>query len=391
MQLHPGIGVMMIGFSRWYFLGLMLLFSIQVSANNERSQDSKMGKKEYVTFYPSYGYQDSDNWRIPLRVWVHEHDGWFGRQLSKLSKRVVRNKAGLEQLDTDQKTMFRLRFQDFVADSESFEAVHIRFDNDPENEIIRLQSGEGDRRTDFNGLLLAELTLSQDRAKDLLAAQQSSHGWITFQAVGKDHVGEGRIQLIEPVGHSVISDIDDTLKITEITEGEAVVMMNTFFKPFQPVPQMQALFKTFDDDTAFHYVSGGPWQMFEPLSEFLFSEQVGFPRGSVHMKNVRLHLLEGETYGDFYRLIKLGSLASEQQKIRQISELFSHFPQREFTLIGDSGEHDPEVFAHIREQFPGQVKTIIIRDVVNDSKHKPDRFHGMRVISADSVFIGADD
>jgi phosphatidate phosphatase APP1 len=370
-------------------VGLCGLISVSVLANEKETREKTMSKQEYVTFYPTYGYRDGDNWRIPLRVWVHEHDGWFGQQLSKLSKRVVRNKAGLEQLNTDQQAMFRMRFQDFVADSESFEAVHIRFDDDPDNEVIRLKSADGDKRTDFNGLLLAEITLGQDRAHELLAAQNSQDGWLTFQAVGKDHIGSGRLQLIPPIGHSVISDIDDTLKITEITEGEAVVMMNTFFKPFQPVPQMQDLFKTFND-AAFHYVSGGPWQMFEPLSAFLFSEEVGFPRGSVHMKNVRLHLLEGETYGDFYRLIKLGSLASEQQKIRQISEILSHFPQREFTLIGDSGEHDPEVFAHIRNEFPGQVKTIMVRDVINDAKNNPKRFHDMQVIQADSAFIGAD-
>ena len=163
------------------------------------------------------------------------------------------------------------------------------------------------------------------------------------------------------------------------------------FNPVQPVPQMQCLFKSSDEDTAFHYVSGGPWQMFQPLSEFLFSDTVGFPWGSVHMKNVRIHLLEGETYGDFYRLIKLGSKASEQQKIRQITEIFSHFPHRMFTLIGDSGEHDPEVFTHIRNQFPGQVEKIIIRDVVNDAENNPNRFQNMQVIKADSALIGAND
>lgn len=371
-------------------VGLYGLISVSVLANEKETREKTMSKQEYVTFYPTYGYRDDDNWRIPLRVWVHEHDGWFGQQLSKLSKRVVRNKAGLEQLNTDQQAMFHMRFQDFVADSESFEAVHIRFDDDPDNEVIRLKSADGDKRTDFNGLLLAELMLGQDRAQELMAAQNSKDGWLTFQAVGKDHFGSGRLQLIPPIGHSVISDIDDTLKITEITEGEAVVMLNTFFKPFQPVPQMQDLFKSFDNVTVFHYVSGGPWQMYQPLSTFLFSEEVGFPQGSVHMKNVRLHLLEGETYGDFYRLMKLGSLASEQQKIRQISEILSHFPQREFTLIGDSGEHDPEVFAHIRNEFPGQVKTIMVRDVINDAKNNPKRFHDMQVIQADSAFIGAD-
>jgi hypothetical protein len=26
---------------------------------------------EQVTFYPTYGYKDGSNWRIPMRVWVH--------------------------------------------------------------------------------------------------------------------------------------------------------------------------------------------------------------------------------------------------------------------------------------------------------------------------------
>jgi phosphatidate phosphatase APP1 len=30
--------------------------------------------------------------------------------------------------------------------------------------------------------------------------------------------------------------------------------------------------------------------------------------------------------------------------------------------VGDSGEHDPEVYAQIREEFPGRVRAIYIRD-----------------------------
>ncbi|KAA3637983.1 MAG: DUF2183 domain-containing protein [Proteobacteria bacterium] len=357
--------------------------------SDSETSNNTMKNTEYVTFYPSYGYQDEGLWRIPLRVWVHKHGGWGGKQLSKVAKRVVRNKAGLEELHQDQIEMFRFRFRDFVADSQSFEAIFLRFDQDPDEEVFRLQSADGDKRTNFNGLLFGELTLTFERAEELLTAQQSKNGWLRFTATGKDHQGEGAVRLIKPQGDSVISDIDDTVKITEITEGEAVVMMNTFFKPFQAVPQMKALYQTFDENVALHYVSGGPWQMYRPLADFLF-KTAGFPPGSMHMKNVRLHLLEGETYGDFYRLIKLGSVASEQQKIRQISEIFSHFPQRGFTLIGDSGEHDPEVFAHIRNQFPEQVNAIIIRDVVNDATKNPERLQGMKVIQADSAFIDAD-
>lgn len=371
----------------WLRSGLLIMTCLifvvgWAQCSGTETSEGTMKNTEYVTFYPSYGYQNDGVWRIPLRVWVHKHGGWGGKQLSKIAKRVVKNKAGLDELQEDQIEMFRFRFRDFVADSQSFEAIFLTFDNDPHNEIFRLKSLDGDKRTDFNGLLFGELTLSFDRAKELLAAQQSKNGWLRFSATGKDHLGEGGIRLIKPYGDSVISDIDDTVKITEITEGEAVVMMNTFFKPFQAVPQMKALYQTFDEDEALHYVSGGPWQMYRPLAEFLF-KTAGFPPGSIHMKNVRLHLLEGETYGDIYRLIKLGSKASEQQKIRQITEILNHFPHRMFTLIGDSGEHDPEVFKHIRQTFPGQIKEIVIRDVSSDNVDKAGRFEGMRVIDAE--------
>src|SRR5690554_31635 len=132
---------------RSLFVLILLFIHLSTQAINDKTEEQTMRDQEHVTFYPSYGYLDDDQWRIPIRVWVHEHEGWFSRQLSKLSKRVVRHKAGLEQLNDDQKAMFRLRFQDFVADSESFEAVHIRFDADPENETMRLQSADGDKRT----------------------------------------------------------------------------------------------------------------------------------------------------------------------------------------------------------------------------------------------------
>ncbi len=39
------------------------------------------------------------------------------------------------------------------------------------------------------------------------------------------------------------------------------------------------------------------------------------------------------------------------------------FPERDFILIGDSGEHDPEVYATVLKEFKTQVKKIYIRKV----------------------------
>lgn len=43
--------------------------------------------------------------------------------------------------------------------------------------------------------------------------------------------------------------------------------------------------------------------------------------------------------------------------------MLQSFPQRKFVFIGDSGEKDPEVYAHIASQYPDQLLHIYIRHV----------------------------
>ena len=145
---------------------------------------------------------------------------------------------------------------------------------------------------------------------------------------------------------------------------------------------MPEIYSEFDADTAFHYVSGGPWQLYEPLHQFLADAEPPFPRGTFHMKNVRTNLTESGTYKDIWRLVAGGSKqATYEQKMGQIRTLLHRFPQRNFTLIGDSGERDPEVFSAVRDQFPDQIAEIRIRNIVNDRESNPDRLAGMTIIS----------
>ena len=142
--------------------------------------------------------------------------------------------------------------------------------------------------------------------------------------------------------------------------------------------------RSFDKATAFHYVSGGPWQMYRPLSEFLFDDDSGFPPGSFHMKNVRTNPFESESYDDFRKLAGGSGAATREQKLQQITALLAYFPLRQFVLIGDSGELDPEIFRRVREEHPKQIAEIRIRDIVNARQHAPDRLHDITVIDPDS-------
>lgn len=327
--------------------------------------------REKVTAYPTYGYKEDGKWRIPIRVWVHEDRREFDL--------IIR--GGLEivdNLDENEKTNFRLRILDFLADNESGEEVTIRFNNDPDGSDIPICNTQGEIvSSDLNGIIEGFITLSDDKARALLAQQNSNNGWLSFRVSSRGHEGSGLVRLVEPEGLSVISDIDDTIKITEILEGRRSVVINTFFQDFRHVENMVNLYIGLGQ-ASFHYVTGSPWQLFNSLSEFLFRENVGFPWGSFHMRNVRTNLATIAAWEDLQSFTC--DEATMNQKLEQITEIMRRFPRRRFILIGDSGERDPEVYHRIRQQFGGRIEEIWIRDVRNDQQGNPGRVDGMRII-----------
>jgi phosphatidate phosphatase APP1 len=56
------------------------------------------------------------------------------------------------------------------------------------------------------------------------------------------------------------------------------------------------------------------------------------------------------------------------------------FPEREFILVGDSGELDVEVYRRLRELFGARVREIWIRDVINDQVVNDFRLEGVNTI-----------
>lgn len=161
----------------------------------------------------------------------------------------------------------------------------------------------------------------------------------------------GLVYLAQDRGISVISDIDDTIKRTEVCNRKRM-LQRTFSEPFESIPGMSKLYRDWSETGAmFHYVSSSPWQIFDSLHEFLHVD--GFPHGSMHLKWFRLR----------DELFKRWSIIRRKSKAGVIRGIVKRLPQRQFVLVGDSGEKDPEMYAKIAAKHPKQIARICIRQI----------------------------
>jgi len=350
---------------------------------------SRILQKE-VTVYDSYGYLDPADegmWVVPMRVWVHvNRDTPFVEDAIE-NWAIGHFEKDLERpLEPDEKAQLRTCLANFIADDKSGESVRFSFADDNTGKVFPFT-----HETTHNGVIEENIRVPDELIRACYARRADANRWLEVEARTNDAhgSGKGRIRFLEPEGLSVVSDIDDTIKITHVPAGKRTVLRNTFLKPFRAAEGMRERYLKFaadagaSSDTSFHYVSGSPWQLYAPLRRFLF-EQEQFPAGTVHMKNLRKNLLDRGALRDIMAFAVGGDLATLDQKVRQITNLMIHLPRRKFILVGDSGEKDPEVYRAIQKLFPDQVLQVYIRDVLGE------RLTGMELITGSDVPIALD-
>lgn len=136
-------------------------------------------------------------------------------------------------------------------------------------------------------------------------------------------------------------DIDDTIKITNVTETLAL-LMNTFVLPARPVAGMPALYASLShslDDPEFIYLTGTPWQFYPFIRDFIATS---FPttRGPIIHNNF--------TVTDVTKILTdFATLDTYTYKVAQITRLHGMYPRKSFLALGDSGQTDPEVYGEM--------------------------------------------
>lgn len=148
----------------------------------------------------------------------------------------------------------------------------------------------------------------------------------------------------------VISDIDDTMMHTG-----AFSLARTLWTTFTGSALTRRVFpdavelveRLHDGRNPVFYVSSSPWNLHSFLVDVF--TRAGLVRGPMFLRDLGI----GET--------QLITNSHGDHKGAAIDTVMAANPGLPFVLIGDTGQHDAEVYLHAAQRHPGRVRRIILR------------------------------
>lgn len=185
-----------------------------------------------------------------------------------------------------------------------------------------------------------------------------SPGWqeITIAAEGADPVVT-HAYLVQPGTRiGFVCDIDDTTIVTRLPRP-LIAAYNSWLQRTnarKPVPGMARFFKHLTanhPDSPFIYLSTGAWNTFESLVRFL--NEHGYPDGPLILSDW------GPTQTNLFR-------SGQEHKRVQLRNLVIDFPDIQWFLIGDNGQHDPVIYGGFAADHPAHVAGIAIRQLSSE-------------------------
>jgi phosphatidate phosphatase APP1 len=217
----------------------------------------------------------------------------------------------------------------------------------------RFQGAQVDAITDRGGYFTIDIALP---------APVAQSGWHAVALELVDTPVQAVAEVLIPPASArfgVISDIDDTVLWTNVTNKLNMALMLARSNPFtrKPFKGVAAFYRALHagvggaEGNPLFYVSSSPWHLFDPLVEFMRLQNI--PLGPLLLRELSVRSL-------------LKPDMSRNHKLAKIEKILRAYPGLPFVLIGDSGERDPEIYAEILRRHPQSVKVIYIRNVNPD-------------------------
>ncbi len=317
--------------------------SKQFSSRQQQKTASRVVQpREMVVFYRSSGTYSplGDCWHLQIRgsIFTASRNRIRKGVLLQLFKRVVKPENAV-----DVRQRFRDRAHLFLRDGRKGRSVPIAI----AERAFHLPD------TASNGQFEATITISASELESSIQVDEYGRKFVQFCTRlpdGDPRLFTGEVELIPPTGVSVVSDIDDTIKVSNVQDRREL-LANTFTREFRSVEGMRDLYQNWGKcGVHFHYVSASPWPLYSPLVDWLSAD--AFPAGTLHLRHVRLRDFRGDRTRE----------AAFRSKRMAVESLLRSYPSRRFIFCGDSGERDAELYGEIARNFGNQVQYIAIRN-----------------------------
>lgn len=188
-------------------------------------------------------------------------------------------------------------------------------------------------------------------------------GWheIAFEirddSLGKSPTVLGEVLIVdEQTSIGIISDIDDTVLVSHATQllRKLRLIFTKNAKTRLPFPGVKRFYSALAGKNGINpifYVSSSEWNLYDFLVDF-FQER-NLPKGPFLLQNFKSGMRD---------LINSGG-GSHTHKSEKIDRLMMLFPRLSFILIGDSGQHDPQIYATALKKYPNRIRAIYIRSI----------------------------
>jgi hypothetical protein len=159
--------------------------------------------------------------------------------------------------------------------------------------------------------------------------------------------GNATAFLVPPQGITILSDIDDILRVTKIYQPKEG-LLNSFARPFTPWMNMPDIYanwsRSLPNSTHFHYLTTTPEQVTRIYMDFIYKT---YPGGSFDTRPLNFSDVSA-------------TLSIRDYLLRRI---FSTFPQRRFVLVADTSNSDVmKAYPQLAHDFPNQVQCILLRN-----------------------------
>ncbi len=163
----------------------------------------------------------------------------------------------------------------------------------------------------------------------------------------------------------VVSDIDDTIKVSHVLDpdsavGNALKVGNVF----RGMAYLYTLIESYNNQTEFYYLTNAPKAGFDRIHGLFLSIQ-NFPNGQLLLRQ---------------------NIRDKEHKIRSLRSIVDRNKGAHFILIGDNGERDPAVYEQIRKERPREKFITFIREAYS-SQHDEEDDRGMRLFPNQIGFV----